>query len=64
LALADVRLADSVLGPLRFQANGEPVDNPVGIIRAEHGGEPNDGVLTAGGTVVDVITPPARLVGP
>jgi ABC-type branched-subunit amino acid transport system substrate-binding protein len=61
--LATVDLPDSPVGPLSFQRNGEPTANPVSIVRADHGGEPYDGVLAAGGEVVDVLTPPARLVG-
>ena len=62
-ALTTVDLPDSPLGPLRLERNGEPATNPIGVVRADHGGEPDDGVATAGGVVVDVITPPARLVG-
>jgi ABC-type branched-subunit amino acid transport system substrate-binding protein len=62
-ALATVDLADSPTGPISFQRDGEPTRNPVTIVRAVHGGEPNDGLLTAGGEVVDIIEPPARLVG-
>jgi ABC-type branched-subunit amino acid transport system substrate-binding protein len=62
-ALAAVELADSPLGPLRFQPQGELAASPVAVVRADHGGEPVDGLDTAGGVVVDVITPPALLVG-
>jgi ABC-type branched-subunit amino acid transport system substrate-binding protein len=62
-ALATVDLPDSVVGPLRFDRRGEPAINPVAIVRADHGGEPDDGVITAGGTVVEVLEPPASLVG-
>jgi ABC-type branched-subunit amino acid transport system substrate-binding protein len=62
-ALATVKLRDSPAGPLEFDENGEPLSNPIAVVRADHGGEPSDGVTTAGGEIVDVIEPPRRLVG-
>jgi ABC-type branched-subunit amino acid transport system substrate-binding protein len=61
--LATVNLPDSPVGSLRFQRDGEQTANPVAIVRTDHGGEPDDGVITAGGVVVDMISPPTRLVG-
>jgi ABC-type branched-subunit amino acid transport system substrate-binding protein len=64
-ALKDVDLSDSVLGPLALDGNGEPTSQAITVLRAVHGGSRQDITLgTEGSTVVDVITPPARLVGP
>jgi len=62
-ALESVDLPDTPVGRLRFTRTGEPMTNPVAIVRAERGGEPDDGVSTAGGTVIDIVDPPSRLVG-
>lgn len=62
-ALAEVRLADSPLGPIALDRHGELERNPIAVVRADHGGEPHDPVGTQGGTVVEVIEPDARLVG-
>jgi len=62
-ALASVDLPDTPVGRLRFTHTGEPATNPVAIVRAERGGEPDDGVSTAGGTILDIVDPPPRLVG-
>ena len=62
-ALASVDLPDTPVGRLRFTSNGEPTTNPVAIVRAQSGGEPDDGVATAGGTILDIVDPPPRLVG-
>ena len=61
-ALASVDLPDTPVGRLRFTRKGEPTTNPVAIVRAERGGEPDDGVSTAGGTILDIVDPPTRLV--
>jgi YVTN family beta-propeller protein len=63
-ALATTRLADSPLGPLALDRRGEPVSNPISVVRAERGGgEPVD--LSLDGSVTEqVITPPAGLVEP
>ena len=63
-SLATTRLADSPLGPLALDRRGEPVSNPISVVRAERGGgEPVD--LSLDGSVTEeVITPPARLVEP
>jgi YVTN family beta-propeller protein len=61
-ALSTVRGVDTPLGPITLDLNGELTRNPVAIVRADHGGEPIDPQGTEGGVVVDVITPPARLV--
>jgi ABC-type branched-subunit amino acid transport system substrate-binding protein len=64
-ALKNVRLSDSVLGPLSLDSNGEPASQPITVLRAEHGGGRQDISLgIEGATIVDVITPPAELVGP
>jgi hypothetical protein len=53
-----------VLGPLALAPNGEPLIQPITILRAEHGHGRADIVQGLEGAVaVDVITPPARLVG-
>ena len=61
-ALSSVRLVDTPIGPITLDRHGERTSNPVAIVRADHGGEPIDPQGTEGGVVVDVITPPARLV--
>ena len=61
-ALGTVRLPDSALGPIALDRRGELTSNPVAVVRADHGGEPFDPEGTAGGVVVRLITPPARLV--
>ena len=64
-ALKETRLPDSVLGPLALAGNGEPIALPITVLRAEHGGGRADIFESLDGAVaVDVITPPAELVGP
>jgi YVTN family beta-propeller protein len=61
-ALAATRLADSVVGPLALDAHGEPLAQPVTVIRVDHRRGRRRGDLK--GTVpVEVITPPAWHVG-
>ena len=43
-------------------ALGEPLRGPVAVVRAIHGGEPNDGRTAAGGELVDVIVVPDALL--
>ena len=63
-ALKRTRLADSVIGPLGLQANGEPVANPITYARVAHGGSRQDILLSIeGAKIMGVINPPARLVG-
>jgi DNA-binding SARP family transcriptional activator/ABC-type branched-subunit amino acid transport system substrate-binding protein len=63
-ALARTRLADSPLGPLALDRRGEPVSNPISVVRAERGGGDPIDLSLDGSVTVDVITPPARLVVP
>jgi branched-chain amino acid transport system substrate-binding protein len=61
-ALARTRLADSVVGPLALDAHGEPLAQPITVVRVDHrhGGGRDD----LDGTVpVGLITPPAWPVG-
>jgi hypothetical protein len=63
-ALSETRLPDSVLGPLALAGNGEPLVQPITVLRDGHGRGRADIVQGLDGAVaVDVITPPARLVG-
>ena len=63
-ALGTTKLADSVVGRLVLDAHGEPLAQPIAVVRAEHGDGRGDLVQDLDGTApVDVITPPARLVG-
>ena len=63
-ALSKTRLEDSVVGPLALAPNGEPSPQPITVLRAEHGRSRADIVLgLEGATQVDVIKPPADLVG-
>jgi branched-chain amino acid transport system substrate-binding protein len=63
-ALKHTRLADSVIGPLALQPNGEPVANPITYARVERGGSREDILLSIeGAKIMGVITPPASLVG-
>jgi hypothetical protein len=63
-ALDTTQLADGVLGPLVLDSHGEPLAQPITVVRAEHSGGRSDIVQGLDGTVpVDVITPSKRLVG-
>jgi ABC-type branched-subunit amino acid transport system substrate-binding protein len=63
-ALSKTRLDDSVVGPLALAPNGEPSPQPVTVLRAEHGRGRTDIVQgLEGAAQVDVIKPPADLVG-
>jgi len=63
-ALTTTRLPDSTVGRLGLDARGEPLTQPITVVRAEHGRGRGDIVQSLDGTVpVDVITPSARLVG-
>jgi YVTN family beta-propeller protein len=62
-ALATTRLKDSPLGPVSLGHDGELTASPVSVVRAERGGGDTDILSLDGGEVVDVIVPPARLVG-
>ena len=50
------------IGRLRFPQR-RTGDQPGRDRAREHGGEPDDGVSTAGGTILDIVDPPPRLVG-
>jgi branched-chain amino acid transport system substrate-binding protein len=64
-ALKDTHLPDSVIGPLTLDGNGEPTTQSITVLRADRGGSRKDITLgIEGSTVIDVITPPAELVGP
>jgi branched-chain amino acid transport system substrate-binding protein len=64
-ALKRTRLADSVVGPLALEPDGEPASNPVTYVRARRGGGSQDVLLSVDGAdVVGVIDVPKRLVGP
>jgi branched-chain amino acid transport system substrate-binding protein len=61
-ALATTRLNDSVVGPLEFDRRGEPISNPVGVMRTvRYVDDPLD-FSVEGSVTEDVITPPARLL--
>jgi YVTN family beta-propeller protein len=63
-ALSHTRLRDSVLGPLALAPNGEPIPQPITVLRAEHGrGRPDIVQGLDGAVPVDIIEPPAGLVG-
>jgi branched-chain amino acid transport system substrate-binding protein len=63
-ALGTTQLADSVVGRLALDSHGEPLAQPITVVRAEHGTGGSDIVQGLDGAVsVDVITPPERLVG-
>jgi YVTN family beta-propeller protein len=62
-ALANTRLADSPLGPLALDRRGEPVSNPITVLRAVRGGgDQTEFTSTEGAVTEDVITPPARVL--
>jgi YVTN family beta-propeller protein len=61
-ALATTRLPDSVVGPLEFDRRGEPISNPIGVLRTvRYVDDPLD-FSVSGTTTEDVIRPPARLL--
>jgi ABC-type branched-subunit amino acid transport system substrate-binding protein len=63
-ALTTARLADSTLGPIALDRHGEPTTQPITVVRAQHGGGNALETFGLDGTeTVEVITPPARLVG-
>jgi DNA-binding SARP family transcriptional activator/ABC-type branched-subunit amino acid transport system substrate-binding protein/streptogramin lyase len=63
-ALERTRLADSVMGPLTLDANGEPVDNAFTYVRVQHGRGRQD-ILDSveGAEPVGTVDPQAELVG-
>jgi hypothetical protein len=53
-----------VVGRLVLDSHGEPLAQPITVVRAEHSTGGSDIVQGLDGAVsVDVITPPERLVG-
>jgi ABC-type branched-subunit amino acid transport system substrate-binding protein len=63
-ALMETRLPDSVIGPLALSRSGEPTSQPITVVRVERGGgDPLDTFGLEGSEIVEVITPPLRLVG-
>jgi YVTN family beta-propeller protein len=56
-ALRATHLADSLIGPVSFDARGDVVPRPVTILRAEHGGGPMVIAGTAGAAIDRVIKP-------
>jgi ABC-type branched-subunit amino acid transport system substrate-binding protein len=63
-ALKSTHLPDSVIGPLSLAPDGEPVGNPMSVLRVERHERQLQAILdTRGASRVDMIDPPARLVG-
>ena len=63
-ALSTTRLPDSTLGPLALDRRGEPTTQPITVVRAlRGGGDPRETIGLTGTEIVEVITPPARLIG-
>jgi YVTN family beta-propeller protein len=56
-SLRATHLADSLVGPISFDAHGDVVPRPVTILRAEHGGGPMVIAGTDGATIDRVIEP-------
>jgi branched-chain amino acid transport system substrate-binding protein len=56
-ALRATHLADSLIGPVSFDARGDVVPRPVTILRAEHGGGPTVIAGTDGAAIDRVIEP-------
>jgi branched-chain amino acid transport system substrate-binding protein len=63
-ALKQTRMADSVLGPLTLDDNGEPVDNRFTYVRVQHGRGRQDILESVeGAEPVGTVVPPPELVG-
>jgi DNA-binding SARP family transcriptional activator/ABC-type branched-subunit amino acid transport system substrate-binding protein len=60
--LHDTDIRHGIVGPIRFDRNGDVVDGPITILRLRHGGHDVDAPGFANTVVDRVITPPRELV--